>query len=323
MKRATRAHRGCRGGQVLVLFAFALVGLALGAAFAIDLGSLVVSRARLRNASDAASLAALTELWQQRAAGASESEAREAALAEAQAIVQLNYAEAGAQVTFGVWDGEQFTTAGPDVPANGVTVTAMRNASAPGGPDSTAFAGMFGVPAFSHAAQGVARFHRNNLIPFAVHEDDVGSPGDIIVMYDDNTVVPGVFGLLDFDGGSNGANDVAEWIRYGYQGPLFIDPAVGHLIVEGTPGLKASIRDAVSYHIEAADPVTMCVYRSVTGHGAGARFDLVGFVGAVITEQKWQGQDKYIKGRVLSKYIVGSGATDGPMRDVMALQLVD
>jgi len=321
-----RSHIGARRGQIIIAFACALFALALAAVFAVDLGGLVLSHAKLRNASDAAALGAVQELWAQRAAGVSESDARAAAEAEARAIVELNHSGAGTQVAFGVWDDQQFSAVGLGVPVNAVRVTSARDQSAPAGPEPRFFAGLFGLSSVEHAARGTARFKPAGLIPFAVWEDELGSPGDVLVMYNDQEVAPGAFGLLDFDGGDNSAADLKYWTRYGFPGSLYIDPAVGHRTIEGSTGLKTSLQQAIRYHISTGDPVTVCIYRSISGQASATQFEVVGFASLVIEghtfEDETEEEYESITARLVSTYFVGTGATDGPMRGLMALQLV-
>jgi hypothetical protein len=304
--------------------------LCLVAAFSTDVGSWCASRARLQNTSDAASLAGVLELWDQRVAGVGEEAARAAAEAEAMELVHLNYPEAGASVTVGVWDGSVFTPAGTDVAANAVRVLSYRNASAPGGPDPTFFTGFIGQQGVEQEEAAVARFKHRGLVPFCVYEPDVGPPGTSLVLYNDTEVTPGVFGLLDYDGGENSANDQRDWTMDGFMGPMYIDPLVGNLIIPGCTGLKSMLESAIRYHLEEGDSVVACVYRSVWGTGANTYFEVVGFVELVITAIHMNHEDnpsdpeiEYVTAEVQAKYIVGDGETQGTMRDFMRLQLVD
>lgn len=322
----TTIHPGSRKGQTIVLFCGALVAICLVAALAVDVGHLLTSRARLQNGADSASLAALLEIWEQRGSAGGEHDARYYAQQEAEAIVQLNYPEAGIQVTFGVWDDGQFTPVDETVAAHAVKIKVCRNQSAPGGPDETFFAGLMGMGRVNQAASAVARYQPKGLIPFSIYEPYAGSPGDVMTLYDDTLVTPGVFGLLDFDGGENSAADQKDWTENGYEGSFNIDPETGYLVVEGNTGWVGSLNSAIDGHITEGDPVVACVYRTVSGTGANTIFEIVGFVQIVITDRGTvheQGETKkYIEAMILGKYIVGSGQTVGSMRDFMRLQLV-
>jgi len=315
-----------RGGQVLIVFAVSVVILCCLLALAVDVGCLTTSQARLQNGADAAALGTLLELWEQRAAGAEEQEARTVAEAEAADLVGHNRTGGAAEVEFGTWDGSLFTPVAHGVPANAVRVRSLRDATAPGGTVATFFGRFLGVEVVDQSAQAIARFQHKKLIPFCIYEDDVPGPGGDVTVYDDTIVAPGVFGLLDFDGGENSSDDQKNWVEYGYEGPFYIDPATGSLVIEGNPGFVASLDGPINDHIDAGDQVVACVYRDVWGGGAGTFFEVVGFVTLVLTDEgktKIDGEPtKYVTGEVVSKYFPGTGQTQGAMRDIMHLRLV-
>jgi len=220
-----RAERG-RAGQVIVLACFLLPVLFCVAAIAIDVGSLCNSRSRLQSAADAASLAAVLELWERRVAGADEQGARTCAAAEAEAIKDANYPDSRAEIEFGLWDGATFTPCDTSKSANAARVRTSRGADAPGGPDGTPFARIFGLNGVSQARDAVARFWTaGGLMPVAIWQGDLVPAGQYLVVYDSQKITPGVFGLLDFDGGSNSTADLVEWFENGYP-DLFEQEAV-------------------------------------------------------------------------------------------------
>ena len=319
-------HVNGRGGQVIVLFCGAFVLLCLASALATDVGHLVTSRAELQNAADAAALAAVLELWDQRANGANENAARTVGSAEATAIAQTNAPGCRVEVVFGDWDGTQVIPLSDSHSADGVVARAIRDPAAPGGPVETFFACLVGLDSVEAAAAATARFRPKCLIPFSIYEPDVGNPGDTLTLYDDNLVTPGVFGLLDFNGGENATVDQVAWVTDGYQGPLNIDPVTGNLVVEGNTGWVAALDGPVGDHIEAGDTVVACVYNAVSGTGANTVFEIVGFVELVLTDQgkeKIDGEPtKYISAEVMGQYVPGTGETIGSMRGFMKLQLV-
>jgi len=150
--------------------------------------------------------------------------------------------------------------------------------------------------------------------------------GHDLMLYDDALVAPGVFGLLDFDGGGNSADDLVEWTENGYPGLIWIPPDPGYVVVEGNTGFVAAINGPVDDHIAGGDFVVACVYTNVWGAGENTYFQVVGFVKLVITGRGHTKVDgapkKYIRARVAGKYIPGTGDTSGTLRDFMALQLV-
>jgi hypothetical protein len=316
-----------RSGQVMILFPAAVVFLCCIAAITVDVGSFCACKARLQNGADAASLAAMLEVWEQRRAGCGEGAARAAGEDEAERLAGLNCPLGRVEVTFGLYDGTDFTASGSGIAANACKVRAMRDADAPGGAQSTFFASIFGLVEADLGASATATFVRaSDLIPFCIHREDVGHPGDELIMYDDNEITPGVFGLIDFDGGANSADDSVEWTANGYQGDLFIDPQAGFITLQGNPGFEATLNKPIDDRIEAASPVVGCIYRDVRGGGANTEFDVVGFVKMVITERgksKVEGDPrKYVAAEILGKYIIGEDQVYGELYHFMNLQLV-
>jgi hypothetical protein len=317
-----------RGGQVVLLFPAVVIFLCAVAAITVDIGSMCATKARLQNGADAASLAAMMEVWEQRRAGNGEGTARDAGRAEAERIGALNAPGAGLEVTFGVYDGTQFEPAGVWVAANACRVRASRDPDATGGPQRTFFGGLFGVRSADIAAGATATFLRaSDLIPFCIPQEDVGYPGDGLVMYESTQAAPGVFGLVDFDGGANSATDTVEWTADGYRGDLFVDPELGCVVLGGTPGWEAVLNKPIDERIARADPVVGCIYRSVSEGGANTEFEVIGFVQMIITERGKREVDgqprRYVGAQILGKYIVGDGETYGDLYRFMNLQLVE
>ncbi len=327
MDPATNHRARARKGQVLIIWVLVPIMLAAIAVFCIDVGMVSLSKARLQNAADSAARAAVLEFWEQRVSGAAEDAARDAGRQEGASFMDLNYCEAGSWAVFGVWDGNQFAACPTSVPANACSVRGFRSAGAPGGPLPTSFAGIFGIDTVSHEAHAVARFAPAKLTPFCIWEGEIPEEGESVAFYNDTEVAPGAFGLLDFDGGENSASDLAEWTRYGYKGPFHIDPSIGNLFVEGCTGLKSSLSSAIFFHISEGDQITICIYRGISGQGSLVVFEVIGFAGVVLEGESWRDkkQEEYdsVTARLVSKYIPGTGETEGPMRDFMRLQLVE
>ncbi len=313
-----------RKGQVVPLFAVGVAVLAAVATLTIDTGSLTWSRAQLQSAADAASMAGLLELWEQRAAGASEHTAREAAEDEAEAIAALNYPDAGVEVQFGAWDGTQFVEVDDTVAADACRVITTRDKDAPGGAQRTTFAAIVGINDVDQATDAVSTYEpaRGKLIPFAVPDEEVGPVGSLITLYDDDKLTPGVFGLLDFNGGMNDANDILDWIVNGYQGPLHLDPATGTMTVEGDPGIKTVIKGVVQDHIDAGTVLIAAIHSTVTQNGAHTQFKVIGFVKLVIVDEVMKGSDKSITVKVLGAYRPLTTAVFGDIAHFMPPRLV-
>ncbi len=324
MKWPTMSCR--RAGQVAVLFALFLGLIAIMAALAVDTGMLAFSHTRAQNAADAGALTAMLELWDQRAAGEGETQSRHAAAAAAAAVVSENYPALRTQTEFGKWQDGTFTKLVSPHPAHAAEVTVYRDESSPGGPDEPFFAGVCGIHEVEQVARAVSRFDRPGLCPFGVWEGELVSLGGLMMMYNDQQVAPGAFGLLDFDGGENSASDLSEWTLNGYFGQFYIDPEVGSFHVWGCTGLKTSLKAPVSWHIQEGDQVIVCIYRGISGQASWTDFEIVGYAAMVITSHSFAGenQEEYasITARLVGYYFFGTGETAGTMRDFMDLALV-
>jgi hypothetical protein len=318
-----------RNGQIMVVAPALVIVVAIVAAFSIDIGSFCYTSLRLQNAADAAALAGVLELWEERARWdmSGEQSCRNDACSEADALAQLNWRLARNEVSIGIWDEAQFTPVDDTLAANAVRVQAYRDGEAPGGPAPGFFCGIVGLDEVNMSAVAVARFRHRPLIPVAVHESLVGPPGSSITLYDDTEIAAGNCGLLDFNGGKKSASDTLDWMRYGYDSPLNIDPSLGCILIAGNPGLESTIILPLEYHIDTADMVCACIFRTVHGHGSWSELEVVGYVALVITGYATvddSGDDlESVTATVMGSYLVGTGETEGLLRDVMLLQLVD
>jgi len=315
----------CRRGQILILAAVMALVLGAIAMLSIDVGYVFTHRAIMQNASDAAALAALQVLASEREDGASEAEARCAAVSEAAAIAEANAAGAAVEVAFGLMaEGMAFTELSSDtIPATAVRVVVARDADATGGPINLFFGPLFGFDALTVSASAFASLStdicgvRANLAPFAVYEGDVVAPGQTMTFYpgDSDDMAPGCFGLLNLDGGSFGTPEVTDWILNGYDKEIRIDPTTGYLWVDGGTGFRSAIKSAVEQRI--GDEMIVCVYDQVTGTGHNADFRVISFMALTITDCRLTGNNKYIEGRVedltaTGDVIAGESGTESP-----------
>jgi len=300
-----------RRGQTLVIVAACAAVLCVVAALAVDMGHVCAAGARLQNAADAAAKAAVLHLYARRQGGEDENTARQAAFQEARAICQANYPAAGIGVVFGRWESRQFTPADASIPANAARARAYRNEGAPGGPVRMFFAPVLGLDEMNQARSATARSGRPAFVPFGLYEGDLPPVGQTMVIYNDQKVAPGVFGLLDFDGGEHSAEEAKAWTRYGYPGPIELAPEPDHLILEGTTGLKTSIKAGVGFHIAEGDTLIACIYREVSGKAEDAHFEIVGLAAIVLTAQSFADElgEEYesIEARLVDTYFVDSG----------------
>jgi len=323
-----------RDGQVLLIFVVVLVVLCAFAVLTVDMGHVMFVDARLQNGADASSLAGLLELWEQRGAGEAEKTCRTLAEAEILNVVQANYPESSCDVLWGYWIDGNFVedpeddngTEGKAIVVDAVKVRARKDATSPGGPTETFFGSLFGFDYVEQQAVATSHYRHPGLIPLTVREEDIAPSEQQFVIYNETETVPGNCGLLDFNGGKNSATETVDWLQNGYDGPFEIDHDTGHIMSEGSPGLKSVAQKPIRDHIVKGDTVTACIYSSVVEQGASASYEVTGFVALTldsITMDDKKGEEIVsVTATTKSKYISGSGETEGVMRDFMRLELV-
>jgi hypothetical protein len=300
----------------------------------IDVGRMFRTKAVLQNAADAASLAAAHVLATQQVAGESETDARAAALGEAIAVAAANCTDpdtagAGVVVAFGrEGDGGEFVTADEETMATAVRVRAFRTDEADGGPLAMLFGRILGLgfcDVTSAATCEVATDIRGvsaGLRPFALWEEDVADLGQLMTFYEHEQVEPGLFGLLNLDGGSCGTPELTDWILNGYSGFFAIDDD-GYIWIDGSPGFRASLKDEIGDIV--GEPIIVVVYDQVFGTGSNGDFRCIGFLSIIITDYRLTGNNKYIECRVgtfSSVYELVTGG-DYSSPNLKKIQLVD
>ena len=107
---------------------------------------------------------------------------------------------------------------------------------------------------------------------------------------------PGQFGWLDLNGGSNSTTELLAWMQNGYPGMFAIDPAVGFIMVDGSPGLRNSLKQYFNALI--GQPIVVCVYDNLAGNGAQAQYRVVAFASITLTGAKLMGENDYIEIRL-------------------------
>jgi Flp pilus assembly protein TadG len=103
-------------------------------------------------------------------------------------------------------------------------------------------------------------------------------------------IVPGNFGTVDVGSPNNSTAVLEQQILNGisdqdlqwYGGSLDIDPATGHLPLNGDTGVSAGIQDAVQSIV--GQPRSIPLYDQVAGQGNGATFYVVGFAGVRVVD---------------------------------------
>jgi hypothetical protein len=102
-------------------------------------------------------------------------------------------------------------------------------------------------------------------------------------------VGPGAFRIMNIDGSYGGTSppDLAEWIRSGYEGymPLgwyYSDPGTKY---NTSPHFKQALEDVAV----TGEEILLPVYRQTREQGAGFEYEVVGWVGFVVTGYHIQG----------------------------------
>jgi hypothetical protein len=101
---------------------------------------------------------------------------------------------------------------------------------------------------------------------------------------------PGAYRLLNVDGSYGGTNPhtLGDWIRAGYEGYMpvnewyYSDPGTKY---NSHPAFKAALDEV----IESGKEILLPVYRSYEAQGAGFKYEIVGWVGFVVTGYEIRG----------------------------------
>lgn len=113
------------------------------------------------------------------------------------------------------------------------------------------------------------------------------------------SITSGNFGTVDIGNPNNAAPDLWRQIREGpshsdlnyHNGELKLGSS-GSLSLNGDTGVTASMKDALDDIL--GQPRTVLLYRSVSGNGNNAQFEIVGFVGVRLVDFSLTGSDKYL-----------------------------
>ena len=278
-----RARRIGSRGQALILYALALVCVLGFVALAIDVGYAYGQRRQAQNAADAAALAG----------------ARALALGESvQDAVDNLAAHNGMQVK--------------SIAVNGARVSVQTERAF-----KTFFASALDQKQWKVSAAATAAYGSpagvNGLFPLAIKDREFVYGTEYTLFGDEPNppgqfkLGPGNFGWLDFNGGSNGTPELADWILNGYQGTISV---VGGTTIEGDTGMKTAVKDELEARKNRKDsegnpiPVVLLIYDTATGHGAGFAYHCISFAAFELTEVNFHGDNKYIKGKFIERYVV-------------------
>jgi hypothetical protein len=215
-----------------------------------------------------------------------------AALAGAQALPddpgQANaLAEEYAEKNGGGLDGIEITTT--TIAADTIEVTGSR-------PSDGVFTRLFGIDSVTVNATAKARTGilstAHWAAPVAVDEQHPylqGKRWGEETELELDKVGPGAYRLMNIDGSHGGTNPhvLGDWIRSGYDGfmPLdwyYSDPGAKY---NSNPGFKAALEEVAASGKELLFPV----YRETRAQGAGFEYEVVGWVGFVVTDFEIKG----------------------------------
>ncbi len=208
------------------------------------------------------------------------------------------------------------------VPSDTVTVHVSRNA--PG-----FFAKLFGVDSVDVGATATARSgglaKARYAAPIAV---DVKHPmlackpdpcGDETSL-DLEKVGPGAFRLLNLDGsrGGTGPGTLADWILQGYDGYM---PLGWYYSDPGAKFNSSQVKSAMDVRI--GDELLFPVYRSTRGNGANFEYEVIGWVGFVVTSFSAHGNNGAVNGHFVRVIWEGIQSESGSPDDDFGVHSVE
>jgi putative Flp pilus-assembly TadE/G-like protein len=138
---------------------------------------------------------------------------------------------------------------------------------------------------------------------------------------DDCGDASGNWGVLDFDGGSNGTGDTREWTENGYREVVHI----GDEIV-GDPGaFSEGISTGLDALIAGGGLISIPLFDSVTASGNSSSFHIYGFISAEVLGYRTTGQpdDRYLEIRFLRMVVSGECCATGPDTGTFAVHICD
>lgn len=121
--------------------------------------------------------------------------------------------------------------------------------------------------------------------------------------------VPGNWGVIDFDGGSNPQSDIVDWTRNGYPGEVVL----GQNYEGDTGAFSPSLANALD-DLLAVECFSLPIFSVATGNGANAEFLIVDFATVSLTGFRVNGpqDDRYLQVRFQSCIVQGGGNGGGP-----------
>lgn len=306
-------------GAIAVIVAICALMIFAFAAYAVDAGHVWQARRGLLTAADGAALASAKD-YATGKAGCSTS---------AGSFVTSNDSAATLQGCTPV----------PGTTSGHVTVDASR-------PVDYTFAGIFGasnktIHAVTTAEWGIPS-GAANLRPFGLcltanpqmaqwlnlPSGPAGNSGTIRITYAKSqptscgTNVPGNWGVMDFDGGSNSNNDIKDWTLNGYPGVV----SVGTSVPGDTGAFSNSLNSELTYLKNSGQAFALPVFDTAFGTGSNTQFHIVAFVFVKLIDFKTTGtQAARYMDLVFTKGVISGTccSTNGVNTLVRAIRICD
>jgi len=271
-------------GQALVLGVLLIASLLGCAALVLDVGSWFRDKRQLQSSADAAALAGAQSLPQDPAGAIS-------------LAVQYGNTNGG-----GVSPGNVTISS---VLSTNDTISVNAGNQAPG-----FFSKVFSVNSVNVGAAAVARVdlpaQALGVAPMVVSDKHPLLAGSGCPCFGQATTLPynalgapGAFGMLNLDQGGNnpGSSSEAYWIDHGYNGYL---PLGSYNSDPGAKFSSGTIQSALSDRIGTV--LLFPVYHKLTGNGSNATYDIVGWVGFLLTSFDVHGNNATLYGS-FTRYI--------------------
>ena len=131
---------------------------------------------------------------------------------------------------------------------------------------------------------GLQDLDLDNLIPIVVRLEDLPGVGEDFSVYgppDADTLSPGVFGLMDFDGGANPIKDLSDWLLNSYTVDVADD--LEYVWLDGTPGFRSSLAPEMEEIVARDETVHIPVCDMVTDQGNTTQCRVRGYAAVKIT----------------------------------------
>jgi hypothetical protein len=282
-------------GQAIVITSIAMAVLLGICALVMDLGVDFRTKRRLQGTSDAAALAGAQELPDSASVAKSVAQTyadKNGGDAESITVTSTYYANDTIEVT------AKKTQPGIFSKVLGIdSVDIHARAKARVGPPRAA---MHVAPMVVHCNHPLIKNCNND------HEPEFGTGTHLDY---DKMGAPGAFGMLNLSGGSGtpGSSEQAEWILYGFDKYL----PLGNY--KSNPGAKfesAQVSGALDARVGTV--LLFPVFRTLTGEGSNAEYEIIGWIGFYLTGWKVHGHTAELEGYFTEYIAKGILASAGP-----------